>query len=256
MSTRARVRMCAPYSAAVRAIVVTSRASSSSCPSHDSRPPRSPAGRSGGAIRSTSVLDTRRERGRVCESVPAERRSTSPASSAARDFGGQRAGNRRAEREHDRHRVGEVRRGDLHQDAALDGALVGDADLTRGEVAQPAVDELGRPARGAEREVVGVDGEHRQAPGDRVERDPGAGDAEPDDDHVDVGGRAVEPGCDPGRGHGVSIRVRRVASSSSSSASETSSSTIVCAEITKPWVVSTSARAIAVESPLRTSPAA
>ncbi len=32
------------------------------------------------------MLDTRRERGRVCESVPAERRSTSPASSAARDF--------------------------------------------------------------------------------------------------------------------------------------------------------------------------
>ena len=49
--------------------------------------------------------------------------------------------------------------------------------------------------------------------------------------------------------------MRTVASSSSSSASETRSSTIVCAEITKPWAASTSARAIAVGSPSRTSPA-
>ena len=47
-STRARVRTWAPYDAAVRATVVTRRASSSSWPSQDSSPPRSPAGRSGG----------------------------------------------------------------------------------------------------------------------------------------------------------------------------------------------------------------
>ena len=70
---------------------------------------------------------------------------------------------------------------------ALDGTLVGDADLAVGEVAQPAVDELAGPARRAEREVVGVDGEHGQPAGDGVEGDADAGDAEPDDEDVDVG---------------------------------------------------------------------
>ena len=59
--------------------------------------------------------------------------------------------------------VGQVGGGDLHQDAALDGALVGDADLAVGEVAQAAVHQLGRPARRTEREVVGVDRQHGQA---------------------------------------------------------------------------------------------
>lgn len=47
--------------------------------------------------------------------------------------------------------------GALHEDAAFDGALVGDVELPGREVAQPAVDQLGAPAGGAEREVVGVD---------------------------------------------------------------------------------------------------
>ncbi len=38
------------------------------------------------------------------------------------------------------------------------------------EVAQPAVHQLGRPARGAEGEVVGVDGEHRAARGSTASR--------------------------------------------------------------------------------------
>ena len=53
---------------------------------------------------------------------------------------------RRRERHDVRHRAGEVGSGDLHQDAALDGALVGDADLAVGEVAQAAVHQLGGPA--------------------------------------------------------------------------------------------------------------
>ena len=64
-----------------------------------------------------------------------------------------------------------------------------------GEVAQAAVHELGGPARRAEGEVVLVDREHRQAAGDRVERDAGAGDAEADHDDVDLG-------RDVGRGRG------------------------------------------------------
>ena len=143
----------------------------------------------------------------------------------------------------------------LHQDAALDGALVGDADLAVGEVAQPAVDQLGGPAGGAEGEVVGVDGEHGQAAGDGVEGDAGAGDAEADrrPGRRRSGSVRPRPARDPrvvgghgGQRSGVSEQRR---SSASSSSSVTSSSTIVCADSTKPWAASSSARAIAVGLP-------
>ena len=78
-STRARVRTWAPYDAAVRATVVTRRASSSSWPSQPSMAPRSPADRSDGAIASASVADRCRGLGRVSALVPAPRRSRSPA---------------------------------------------------------------------------------------------------------------------------------------------------------------------------------
>jgi hypothetical protein len=79
---------------------------------------------------------------------------------------------------------------------------VGDADLAAGQVAQAAMHELRRPARGAERQVVRVDGEHRQAAADRVEGDARAGDAEADHHDVDLGGRVGQAGGDPGVGHG------------------------------------------------------
>ena len=82
--TRARVRTWAPYDAAVRATVVTSRASSSSWPSQDSSPPRRPSRRRAGAIRSASVAETRRGAGRVSAPVWAEIRSASPARSPSR----------------------------------------------------------------------------------------------------------------------------------------------------------------------------
>ena len=86
-------------------------------------------------------------------------------------------------------------RGDLHQDPALDRALVGDADLPVGEVAQAAVHELRGPAGGAEREVVGVDGQHASARGVTASSaTPAPGDAEPDDDEVDVGRAPARPG--------------------------------------------------------------
>ena len=94
-----------------------------------------------------------------------------------------------------RQRVDEVRCGRLHQDAALDGALVGDVELALGEVAQPAVHELGAPAAGAEGDVVGVDGDDGQAAAGGVERDAGAGDAEADDE--DVGGLRDAVEADP-----------------------------------------------------------
>ena len=73
---------------------------------------------------------------------------------------------------------------------------MGDADLADGQVAEPAVHQLGGPPRRAEGEVVGVDGEHGQPAGHRVEGDAGAGDAEADDDHVDLGRGVGQAGGD------------------------------------------------------------
>ncbi len=202
-TTRARVRTCAPSDAAVRAIVVTSRASSSSWPSHESSPPRRPADRRAGAICITSVADSLRGDGRVAEEVPALRRSRSPPCRPARAKTAPSLRHRGVERHHHRQCVGQVGSGDLHQDASLHRALVGDADLAGGQVAKAAVHELRGPARGAEGQVVRIDGEHRVPAADRVEGDPGAGDAEPDDHDVDLGGRVDQAGGDPS-GHGSS----------------------------------------------------
>ena len=90
-------------------------------------------------------------------------------------------------------RAGRGRRGAGHQQPALDGTLVGDADLPVGEVPQPAVHRLERPPRRTEGQVVGVDGDHGQPARGGVQRDAGTGDAEPDDEQVDdpaVGGLA------------------------------------------------------------------
>ena len=116
-------------------------------------------------------------------------------------------------REH-RQGVDEVRRGDLHEDAALDGALLGDRELALGEVAQAAVDQLRRPARGAEGEVVRVDGEHGETAGDGVEGNAGAGDPEADHHDVDPVGDAGQAGSDAApsglQGPGDEARVLRV----------------------------------------------
>ena len=198
VTTRARVRMWAPWPAAVRATVVTSRASSSSWPSHDSRPPRSPSRRSPGASVRASVAEIRRGSGQgvaagvgaAPEEVAGDQRAASHRRLNTGDAGRQR--------DQHRHRVREVGGGHLHQDPALDRALVGDADLPVGEVAQTTVDQLRGPAGRAEREVVGVHGQDRQPPGDGVERDTGAGDPEADDDQVDVGRDVGQAGRDPG----------------------------------------------------------
>ena len=132
-----------------------------------------------------------------------------------------------------RHRPGQVGRGDLHQDAALDGALVRDPDLPLGEVAQSAVHHLRAPARGAEGEVVGVHGQHRQAARHGVERHPGAGDAQAHDEDVDLAGGPGEAGPDHDAPP-TSPRVSSSRSSSSSASASTSASTIVCADSTNP----------------------
>ena len=91
----------------------------------------------------------------------------------------------RGQRQHHRHGVGQVRRRALHQHPALDRALVSDADLALREVAQPAVDELGATSARCRTPGRGRRRRHGQPPRDGVQSDPGARDAQPDDDQVD-----------------------------------------------------------------------
>ena len=84
-----------------------------------------------------------------------------------------------------RHRLNQVRRGDRHQDAALDRTAAGDADIAAGQVAQAAVGQFRTPAAGAESEVVCLHQHHRQPPTGGVQGDAGTGDAATDDEDVD-----------------------------------------------------------------------
>ncbi|MFE5524519.1 hypothetical protein ACFQ9Q_43385, partial [Streptomyces virginiae] len=63
----------------------------------------------------------------------AKNRSTSAGVTSARE-GGLPTAHQRGERKHEGLGADEVGGGALHQDAALDGALVGDVELARGEV--------------------------------------------------------------------------------------------------------------------------
>ncbi len=119
----------------------------------------------------------------------------------------------------DHHRQGpdEVGRGDTHEDVAFTGALVGDTDLSLGEVAQPAVDQFGAPPTGAEGEVVAFDENGAQTTRGGVQRHPGPRDPAPDHQHVDVGSsfQCGEFGLAAGRvqgggpAHGASFQGRR-----------------------------------------------
>ncbi|CAM5554279.1 hypothetical protein STENM223S_00180 [Streptomyces tendae] len=82
-SALTRVRIRAPRAAAVRASAVTSRASSVSRPSQESRPPRSRSERSAGARRRVSTADRRRGAGSVARAVRAASRKVSPARNPA-----------------------------------------------------------------------------------------------------------------------------------------------------------------------------
>ena len=86
-------------------------------------------------------------------------------------------------RHEQRQRADEVRR-ELYEDRALEQRLAHQAEVEVLQVAQAAVDELRRPARGARREVLALDQGDAVAARRRVERDAGAGDPAPDDDEV------------------------------------------------------------------------
>jgi len=98
-------------------------------------------------------------------------------------------------RQHEAQRPGDVRRR-AQQHLALGQRLAHQRELVMLEVAQAAVQQLGRRRRGVRGEVVALDQHHAPAAPGEVARDAAAVDAAADDEDVAVGGGGVG-------GHGV-----------------------------------------------------
>jgi hypothetical protein len=76
-----------------------------------------------------------------------------------------------------RHRLRQVRSQLVEGERSFLERLEHEGKVELFEIAQPAVEQLAGPARGAGREVAGVDQSHPQAPGHSIERTPAASDA-------------------------------------------------------------------------------
>src|SRR5699024_4802354 len=137
---------------------------------------------------------------------------------------------------------GQVRGGALHQYPALHRAFVSDTELERGQVSQAAVHQLAGPPRGAEGDVVGVDGQDRQPAGCGIERDPGTRRSQAYDDELDLVGGTGQSGVDR-RAHGARYLPTRSASCAARSVSLTPLSAIVVLDSVNPWAVSMTVRA-------------
>ena len=87
-------------------------------------------------------------------------------------------------RDEERGRVDQVRR-ELDQELALEQRLADQPEVEVLQIAQAAVHHLRGAAGGALSEVVALQQRHRITTRCRVERNAGAGDAAPDDDHVE-----------------------------------------------------------------------
>ena len=132
------------------------------------------------------------------------------------------------------HGVHEVRRVARHEDSALDRAAPRDPHVAGGEVAQPAVHQLGAPPAGAERQIVLLHQHHRKATRRGIERDTRPRDAAADDDDVDrvAVGQRGEFGGSTGGGqcgrsnHGLRYPFREWASSTASAEASRIDSTI------------------------------
>ena len=72
------------------------------------------------------------------------------------------------------------------EDLALDQRLAHQAEFVVFEIAQPAMDQLGRPARGVAGQIVLLGQQHRQPAPRGVARDPGTIDAAADDQEIDL----------------------------------------------------------------------
>ena len=83
------------------------------------------------------------------------------------------------------HRPDQVRREPADQQVTFPQRLLDELEVALLEVAEAAVDELARPARGARGQVAGLDQTDPQAAGRGVEGGPGAGYAAADDKHIE-----------------------------------------------------------------------
>ena len=90
------------------------------------------------------------------------------------------------QREQERQRANQVRRKGFQQQGALAQCLAHQPEVQLLEVAQPAVHQLARAARGPRGEVALLDEAHRQPAQRGIEGHPGAGDPAADDEHVDA----------------------------------------------------------------------
>ena len=98
----------------------------------------------------------------------------------------QRRARARHRRQHEPHRMDQVGRRP-QQHLALGQRLADQPQRAMLEIAQPAMDQLGRGRRGARAEVVLLQQQHAQAAAGGVARDAGAVDAAADDGEVVVG---------------------------------------------------------------------
>ncbi len=101
------------------------------------------------------------------------------------------------ERVHERDRVDEVRREPLQQQTPLAQRLPHQPEVEHLQVAQPAVDQLGRARRRAAGPVAGLDQRDAEPAGRGVEGRPGADDPAADDEDVDLLGRHLPQRRDP-----------------------------------------------------------
>ncbi len=91
------------------------------------------------------------------------------------------------ERVEERHRLDEVRRDPVEQQASLLQRLADQPEVEHLQVPQPAVDELARAARRAAGPVLSLDDRRPQAPSRRIHRGAGPDDTSSDNQHVQLG---------------------------------------------------------------------
>jgi hypothetical protein len=89
------------------------------------------------------------------------------------------------ERQQERHPPYEVRRHDREESPPLGMGLANKADISEPEVAEPAVDELRRGARGRAPEVAAIHERDREPGPSRLGGDPGADDPSADHEQVE-----------------------------------------------------------------------
>ena len=192
-TTRDRLATCAPNAAAVRTSVIVCRASSTPASWYRTAPTRASlrrAGTSRSACRARELLvhrDAARPRRQAGHRVVQRetRCDVGPLPDAA------------LERVHERDRVDEVRREPLQQQTPLAQRLPHQPEVEHLQVAQAAVDQLGRARRRAAGPVAGLDQRDAEPAGRGVEGRPGADDPAADDEDVDLLGRHRPQRRDP-----------------------------------------------------------